>query len=265
MGYFSEMVEDIKQEPWFIPTQPRSDDFLYFRGSSTKSISTYRLVIASYWSLWIAISILGSVGVPIPAPIFGDMDMDMDAKWLIFLTNWSMVLLGTYLWTAWAASLRTDHSRRLLQVVWVLRNCTAVAALVVSILFWCVLFPAIGRTSLTDVHCHAVNSIIVIVDLTVTHVPYYFKHGWMPFAYLVTYLLFSIVYWLAGGTDPEGDHYIYPPLNYEHPSDAAALVLAVVFIVLPMIHSLLYLYNRCLFRRGFWQPTDSDKIPLLPN
>ncbi len=64
-----------------------------------------------------------------------------------------MVLLGTYLWTAFAASLHTDHSRTLLQLVWVLRNCTAVAALVVSILFWTILFPAIGRTSLTDFHC----------------------------------------------------------------------------------------------------------------
>lgn len=45
------------------------------------------------------------------------------------------------------------------------------------------------------------------------------QHGWMPFAYLLSYLLFSIVYWLSGGTDPEGDHYIYPPLNYDKPSE----------------------------------------------
>lgn len=48
------------------------------------------------------------------------------------------------------------------------------------------------------------------------------QHGWMPFAYLLTYLLFSIVYWLSGGTDPEGDHYIYPPLNYDRPSEVGA-------------------------------------------
>ena len=35
-----------------------------------------------------------------------------------------MVLLGTYLWTAFVASMHTDHSRRLLQVVWALRNTT---------------------------------------------------------------------------------------------------------------------------------------------
>ncbi len=123
------------------------------------------------------------------------------------------------------------------------------AALTVSLLFWAVLFPAIGRTSLVDVHCHAVNSLIVLADLTLTHVPYYLKHGWMPFAYLLSYLLFSLLYWAAGGTDPEGDHYIYPPLNYDKPSKAVALILLVVGLVLPAIHISLYFYNRLLFRR----------------
>lgn len=56
---------------------------------------------------------------------------------------------------------------------------SAVAAPTVSLLFWVVLFPAIGRTSLVDVHCHAVNSLIVLADLTLTHVPYYLKVGVM--------------------------------------------------------------------------------------
>ena len=155
-----------------------------------------------------------------------------------------------------------------------LKRETAVAALCVSILFWTMLFPAIGQTSMVDVHCHAVNSALVLVDLTVTHVPYYLKHGWMPFAYLLAYLVFSIVYWMSGGTDPEGDDYIYPPLNYDHPADAAGLVLVVIFVVLPAIHFLLYLYNRLLFRRGLCGLAGaaasgpgpaSDKMPLLPN
>jgi hypothetical protein len=159
-----------------------------------------------------------------------------------------------------------------------------VAALTVSLLFWAVLFPAIGRTSLVDVHCHAVNSMIVLIDLTLTHVPYFLKHGWMPFAYLLAYLLFSLVYWAVGGTDPEGDHYIYPPLNYDKPSEAVGLILLVVGVVLPVIHLSLYLYNRLLFRKGllcrffggapsrpFFPPSrsspsaSSDRIPLLPN
>lgn len=219
---------------------------------------------------------LSIVGVPLPDALFGSMDNDMGEKWLIFLTNWSMVFLGTYLWTAFAASLYTDHSPRLLQTVWVLRNCTAVAALVVSLLFWCVLFPAIKKTSWTDVHCHAVNSFLVLLDLTLTHVPYYFKHGWMPFLYLVLYLLFSVVYWAEGGTDPEGDPYIYEPLDYDHPGAATGLVLAVVFLVVPFVHVSLYAYTRCLSqglcqacfgeggKMGRREGARTDRLPLLP-
>lgn len=60
MGFFTDAIEDISQEPWLIPDHPRREDFLYFRGSSKKSISTYRCVIASYWTFWVLLSILGS-------------------------------------------------------------------------------------------------------------------------------------------------------------------------------------------------------------
>ena len=93
----------------------------------------------------------------------------------------------------------------------------------------------------------------------------------MGLSYLVTYLLFSIVYWLSGGTDPEGDHYIYPPLNYKHPGEAAGLVVVVVVVVVPAVHIMLYVYNRFLLLNGFWHAPQEggriivpDRMLLLP-
>lgn len=60
MGFWSEVWEEVKQEPWTVPSRPKSDDFLYFRGSGERPIATYRFIVASYWSVWIAISVLGS-------------------------------------------------------------------------------------------------------------------------------------------------------------------------------------------------------------
>eukprot|EP00952_Eustigmatos_sp_NYUAD-ZCMA_P005014 21945-Eustigmatos_ZCMA.PRE.1 len=70
-------------------------------------------------------------------------------------------------------------------------------------------------TSLVDFHCHAVNTMIVLVDLAVTEPRYHYKHFYIPLAYQLMYLLFSLIYWAAGGRDPEGNPYIYPPLVRE--------------------------------------------------
>lgn len=54
---------------------------------------------------------------------------------------------------------------------------TGLAALLVTTLFWTLLFPAIGHTTIEDVHCHAVNTLVVLIDLALSPLPFYFKHG----------------------------------------------------------------------------------------
>jgi hypothetical protein len=65
---------------------------------------------------------------------------------------------------------------------------------------------------------------------------------------MVLYLFFSVVYWDAGETDPDGNPYIYPPLNYEHPGQVTGLVLAVVFLLIPLLHTGLWLWARAFER-----------------
>lgn len=60
MGFWADLRKEVKAEPWLVPARPKSEDFLYFRGSAERPIATYRFVVASYWSVWIAISVLGS-------------------------------------------------------------------------------------------------------------------------------------------------------------------------------------------------------------
>lgn len=62
--------------------------------------------------------------------------------------------------------------------------------------------------------------------------------------YLGCYLSFSLAYWALGHTDPEGHHYIYPPLNYHHPLDAALLVVFVTLVAVPLLTGLLWLWVR---------------------
>ena len=40
------------------------------------------------------------------------------------------------------------------------------------------------------------------------------------------YVLFSVVYWAAGGLDPDGHPWIYPMLDWDHPASAVITVTA---------------------------------------
>lgn len=54
----------------------------------------------------------------------------------------------------------------------------ALAALCVSSLFWTILFPQIKKTSIVDVHCHGINTVAVLLDLAISPLPYFLKHGY---------------------------------------------------------------------------------------
>ena len=75
------------------------------------------------------------------------------------------------------------------------------------------------------------------------------KHFYQGFLFLTCYIVFTVVWWAAGGTDAEGHHYIYPVLDYDQPVEAALLILLTIFVVLPSLHSLLWLYVRGLNQR----------------
>lgn len=52
------------------------------------------------------------------------------------------------------------------------------AALCVSSLFWTILFPQIKKTSIVDVHCHGINTVAILLDLAISPLPYFLKHGY---------------------------------------------------------------------------------------
>lgn len=96
---------------------------------------------------------------------------------------------------------------------------------------------------------HAINSVIVFLDLAITAQPVRFYHVYQPILYTLVYGLFYIVYWAAGGVDPQGHHYIYKVLDWgRRPGPATGLALGLVFLAVPLIHLLVFgLYKLRLF------------------
>ena len=113
------------------------------------------------------------------------------------------------------------------------------------------------------------NSMIMIIDIFITAVPVRWLHFFHAFIYGVIYLIFSVIYWAAGGTDPAGNPFIYPVLDWGgNPGQAAGLSVGLAVIGLPLFHTFVYglyrlrlvIYKRCLENCGCMQPSKVDSF-----
>ncbi|CAH0727507.1 unnamed protein product, partial [Brenthis ino] len=83
-----------------------------------------------------------------------------------------------------------------------------------------------------DIAIHGVNSIIMLTHLLSSSHPTRFLHLVHPFGFALTYVLFNIIYYLAGGTDPFGDPWVYPVVNWDKPGPATAVVIITVLLLI---------------------------------
>ena len=87
-----------------------------------------------------------------------------------------------------------------------------------------------------DVVTHAFNTVFVLIELILGHVPIRLLHALYTIAYLTLYVIFSVIYWEANGTNARGKPYIYKVLDYENKNAGVitALVLLLAVIVPPL-------------------------------
>lgn len=116
-----------------------------------------------------------------------------------------------------------------------------------------------GSVTVIDIFTHGVNAIYVIVNASVTSVPVRFYHFLHGILFGVTYVVFTAVYYAAGGTNHQNKPYIYPVLDWTVPGTTLAYCLAVLLVALPLGHFLffgIYALRRCSCR----QQTTSNPV-----
>ena len=84
-----------------------------------------------------------------------------------------------------------------------------------------------------SVMTHAGNSLYVLLNLCITAMPMRIMHYVHYAAYAALYMLFSILYHVADGTNAHHKSYIYKVLDWEHP--VSTLRYIVVIVVLSVI------------------------------
>ncbi|XP_035699960.1 protein rolling stone-like [Branchiostoma floridae] len=124
------------------------------------------------------------------------------------------------------------------KLYWVLYNVAFGGGICITILFWALIG---GDSSALSILIHAMNSVTIVIDVMVSGLPCRLLHFVYPLTFGVVYILFTVIYWAAGGTGPDGQPYIYPFLDYGGgPALAAIVAVLGVLVAIPLCHCIVF-------------------------
>jgi hypothetical protein len=127
--------------------------------------------------------------------------------------------------------------RRLIKTTWCFQSFIGPASFLVFILFWTLVYH--GHADPLTAQVHGANFLLMAIDFMLSAAPFRFAHMWSCYAYATAYLLFSSMYYVAGGHNADGKSYIYEALDYGKPTVAIQLVM-IYLVAVPFAHCFLY-------------------------
>ncbi|KAK7083844.1 hypothetical protein SK128_024376 [Halocaridina rubra] len=186
-------------------------------------ISVWYMVYRWLWALyhlgwWIGNLVLeGDVGAP----------AKRKAYHFIYLTNWAYISIvvmnlvhAVIITISWFEYRRTAHLPKTMvlhvKVLWVLQNIVFLPALLITAAYWSAIYDPSNPITALNAEVHIINSVYVIIDLWVVASPIRIYHFYIPFTFMVVYLIFTLIYWAVGGKTPEGSTAIYPIMDWDN-------------------------------------------------
>lgn len=122
------------------------------------------------------------------------------------------------------------------KLLWVLHIVAASGGLFVTAGYWTILVgdDVIDANNITK---HALNSVFMVIDTAISSMPVHLVHWLYALLYFAVYLIFTVIYWQAGGTNIRGEPFIYGALNYnDFQPTIGGLLVVFLLIVLPFLH-----------------------------
>ena len=148
------------------------------------------------------------------------------------------------------------------KIQWPLFTVGTEFAVAITLLYWTLFYEPHSKQnffSIDSLHIHLINGILAFVDLWVSGVPVRIYHALHSVLFAISYVVFTGVYYAAGGTDPVGNSFIYPFLNYKSsPGSAVGLGIACSLMLMTSIHFVFYLqflirnWITCYIQRRFY-------------
>ena len=131
---------------------------------------------------------------------------------------------------------------------WILFTIASVNSLVVTVSYWSRVYPG-GEIDGLIVNEYILVAVFMLVEVTMSNIPIRILHFIYSHVFGSIYVLFTVIYWAAGGMDKDGNHYIYKALDY---SDHPGAAIFTVFFVLIIMQFMLHLFLFILFRFRAW-------------
>ncbi|XP_035700179.1 protein rolling stone-like [Branchiostoma floridae] len=121
---------------------------------------------------------------------------------------------------------------------WVFYNVVFGIGLYITIAYWALLADDTGPRSILF---HAMNCVVIVIDVSVSALPLRLFHFVYPSAFALAYVIFTVIYWVAGGTDVNNNPWIYPVLDYGgNPAMAAGIAAGSVLVAVPLCHVVIF-------------------------
>ncbi|XP_059081393.1 uncharacterized protein LOC131879163 [Tigriopus californicus] len=216
------------------------------------------------------------------------------SKYFIFLTNWGQILafityaLQFYLTFTYRGQRKSSFLNKRMKTLWFFLNSNAAVSHLVALFYWFFIVPnlpnqthptefalgaspeddyltgfQIGQIWLDRLLGHGLIPFLVWVDLLLFSTrPWRYRQCWTPVLFGMSWVLFSYIYYLLGGTgylkhvhpgDEKavangGHHFIYEMVNWEEPQTLGVVLIigALVGVSHLILCSAAWAVNKCL-------------------
>lgn len=121
---------------------------------------------------------------------------------------------------------------------WVLYNITIPVAFLITVFYWGILRTSPNTVNFApnpvlDVMVHGINSAVMFIELICSAHPSRLMHIMQPLWFAGAYMLFTVIYFFAGGVDPWGNPFVYPVVDWTKPEETMVVItLTAIFLAL---------------------------------
>ncbi|GLV43250.1 headbutt [Carabus blaptoides fortunei] len=204
------------------------------------------------------------------------------AKWLIYLTHWGYAVctiqafMSCYIVIYMYRKVRkrdepiteVQISPKLCASYWVLFIIATDAAFAITCIYWSLIFDVQQHPlDAMNIFVHGINSVLMMTDLFVVAHPVRLLHCYWPFSFAILYIAFNVIYYMAGGTDKHGQHYIYAILDWQSPGRSTLTAfLALMFLVfLHLLTYCMFLLRKRIYIKLYKSKNDKNSFNLSPD